>query len=168
MSATFAQDEINVRSRLSQIQNYQPPANEYACLHMETASATTISVIGTAVKAAGTTAEVSSSSNLTVSTSNRITYTGKKTRVFKVDAVVSMTISGSTDIVSLFFALNGVIMTPSEQQRKVGTGSDIGNAGITCMPTLNKDDYIEVWTTNNDATGTVTLDYVNMNIISVD
>ena len=141
--------------------------NPYACYNIDTPAATTIGVAGTFVKMAGTTAEVTSN-DFTISTSNRATYTGALTRRFKVDVSASLTSSVSNQIISLQFAKNGVVISSSEQQRFIAAGADVGNISLTCLPELVTNDYIEVFCTIIGTTGTVTSEFINVNLSTAD
>jgi len=111
-------------------------SKEHACLYITSATETSIATVNTPVKALGTTAEVTSSDHFTVSTSNRITYTGANTRIVKFDVTVSMTSATNLKVFSLYIAKNGTILTASQQQRKIATSGDVGNISLSCMPSL--------------------------------
>ncbi|MBW1853105.1 MAG: LamG domain-containing protein [Deltaproteobacteria bacterium] len=141
---------------------------EFGCMYVSTPAETTITTINTPVLMSGTTTEVTSSDHVAVSSAGRITYTGAKTRCFKVDAAVTMTTAGNNKLVSFYIARNGTPLTPSRQQRFVSTGADVGNMALTCMPQLATNDYIEIYVENNTDNTNVTGEFMNANIMSID
>lgn len=78
----------------------------------------------------------------------RLTYTGPTARLFSIDVSVSMT-SSNNIITHWRVAQNGTTLADSEQQRKVSTGSDIGNCSVHGEAYLNPGDYIEVFCTSD-------------------
>jgi len=143
----------------------RPPS--YACEYLSSSAETTITTAGVFVKVAGTTTEVATSADFTAVGSNRFLYTGAETRRFKVEVVSSITSVGNNQTVRGRFAINGTTIAPSEQE-VVGTGTRVGSMAISCMPELDENDYIEFWVANVGADSNLTVDYMNMNLISVD
>jgi len=139
----------------------------YACEYISSSAETTIVSDGVFVKVAGTTTEVTTSADFTVVGDNRFLYTGTETRRFKVDVVCSVTSAGNNQVVRARFAVNGTTLVPSEQQQ-VGVGTRVGNVPLSCLPELEENDYIELWIANVGATSNLTVDYMNMNLVSVD
>jgi len=142
-----------------------PPSS--ACMYVSTSAETIIGVAGTFVKVLGTTTEVTTSADFTAVGNNRFLYTGKEKRRFKVDNVCSITSTGNNQTVRARFAVNGATIAASEQQQ-VGVGTRVGNIPLSCMPELEENDYIEFWIANVNETSNLTVDYMNMNLISVD
>lgn len=136
----------------------QPFGNYYR----NSASATTISVAGTYYKAAGT--STAGRLYLFTHTDNRLTYTGALDTEVIIHGHLSMTTAGTADILGIKLAKNGTVIDNTVVRRKVGTGTDIGAAGITGITTLSTGDYIEIWVTNEDATASVTLDEYNLTV----
>jgi len=143
----------------------RPPS--YACEYLSASAETTITTAGVFVKVAGTITGVTTSADFTIVGNNRFLYTGKEKRRFKVDVVCSVTSVGNNQTVRARFAINGVTTAPSEQQQ-VGVGTRVGNIPLSCMPELEENDYIEFWIANVNETSNLTVDYMNMNLISVD
>lgn len=143
----------------------KPPS--FAGLYISTPVETTIVTQDVFVKEAGTTMEVTSSSDFTLSTAGRFTYTGTRTRRFKVDLVSSLTSVNNNQLIRLRLAINGTTVAESEQS-KLGVNTIVGTMPLTFLPELTQDDYIEVYIANGTGTTNVTVDNMNMNIISVD
>jgi len=138
-----------------------------ACMYLSSPTETTITTDGVFVKIAGTTDEVTTSADFETVGDNRFLYTGKTTRRFKAEVVCSITSAGNNQTVRARFAVNGTTLLPSEQQQ-VGVGTRVGNLALNCMPELAENDYIEFWIANIGATSNLTVDYMNMNLISAD
>jgi len=139
--------------------------SSHADYYVSSSAETTISSIGAAVKVAGTTTNVTAK-NFT-HTDNRATYTGKDTHVFQVTASISMTSAGNNVVASLFVYKNGSVIAASEQQRRVNTGTDVGNAALNVMVELAENDYIEIWIANETTTANFTVEYMNVAVIGV-
>ena len=124
------------------------------------ATATTIAVIGTAVKAAGTTTSAAIT-QLFTNTTNRATYDGALTRDFKVSAVMSVE-SGNNNVIGLYIAKNGTILTESETYITTNAGGR-AEAGV-CQVVINMvaTDYIEIFVENTTSTSNVTVTDINV------
>ena len=143
----------------------RPPSS--ACMYLSTPAETTINITGVFEKAAGITTEITTSADFTAVGDNRFLYTGTEKRRFKVDIVSSGTSAGNNQTVRARFAINGITVEASEQEQ-LGVGTRIGSIALSCMPEMEEGDYIEFWIANFTATSNLTIDYMNMNLISVD
>lgn len=134
-----------------------PQKPSYGGLYYSTPAATTCTVAGTFYLAAGTTTETTSS-NCTVSTAGRITYTAADTIRAYVSASISMTSSGTNDEIALAVAKNGTVETGSVIKRYV-TGNDVGAAALSWDLQLATNDYVEIFVSDLDtAAKTVTIE----------
>jgi len=126
------------------------------------ATATTIAVVSTPVKAAGTTTSSAITQSFTNSTANRATYTGVIQRDFKVSAVMSVE-SGNNNVIGLYIAKNGTIVVESEIYITTNAGGR-AEAGV-CQAIIEAvtDDYIEVFVENS--TGTTNITVTDLNVI---
>lgn len=126
------------------------------------ATATTIAVISTAVKVAGTTTSAAITQLFTNTTTNRATYDGSLQRDFKVSAVMSVE-SGNNNVVGLYIAKNGTLLTESETYITTNAGGR-AEAGV-CQVVTNMvaADYIEIFVENSTSTADVTV--TDMNVI---
>jgi len=138
----------------------------FACLYISTPAQTSIGLAGTFVKIAGTTTEITSTADITVGT-NRFTYTGAKTRRFRLDAVISATTVNTNTTLAWRFAKNGVTVLSSEQKRRIESNNDLGNFSISCCPELANGDYVEMWIANETDTANLTAQRMNMNIEAI-
>ena len=120
--------------------------SSFGFLYVSTPAATSITTGGTFVKAAGTTTAGTLRDFTHVD--NRLTYIGAEARVFSIDVAVSM-ISSNNIITHWRIAKNGTTIAASEQQRLVGTGADVGNAGVQAEAELSTGDYIELFCTSD-------------------
>lgn len=124
------------------------------------ATATTIAVINTPVKAAGTTTSNAITQGFT-NTDNRATYTGVIQRDFKVSAVMSMT-SGNNNQVGVFIAKNGTVIAASEIYVTTNAGGRAEAAVCQAIIEAETDDYIEVFVENATGANNVTVTDLNL------
>lgn len=116
-------------------------------------TATTIASTATAVKAAGTFVVGDVSSNFTGATSGRITHTGPQSR-HVINALVTLdAASGSNHLLSIFIAVNGVIVS-TKMTDTVSSGLPRAVATFINI-VLDTDDYVEIFVRNESATTNV-------------
>ncbi len=116
-----------------------------------TATATTvIASANMPVKMLGTTTAVNLF-RVTSPVSNRLTYTGAKTRrcIVVCSLTSTFTGAGSNKYFSFYIAQNGVILPGSKQQVILKNNTDQGPITVSCMVFLAPNDYIEAWVENN-------------------
>jgi hypothetical protein len=125
-------------------------------LYISSAAATIISTINTPKKIAGTTT-ATELQRFTMPANNRLQYDGTKTRVFIINAVMSVYGTSGTYGYSFYIYKNGAQVSASRQKTKVYSSSgDIQVVALVCSVTLAPGDYIEVWAENNDSNIDVT------------
>ena len=123
-------------------------------------STTTISSAATWYKLNSNTTQGYSQDGLT-HTNNRITYGGATTKVFAVQAIVSVN-GTNNDNVSFAFFKNGSIVPCSEQDGILPSGSKNIAVPVQCLVELSTNDYVEVWVNNQSAGHDVTLAHLNV------
>lgn len=124
------------------------------------ATTTTITAIDTPVKVLGTSTANAINQKFTHS-NNRLTYVGALIRDFQVTATLSLT-SGNNNVVGVYVAKNGNIITSSEMYSTTSSG---GRAeSITCQTILelNQNDYVEIFVENASAVSNITVEYLNV------
>lgn len=124
------------------------------------AVATMIAVIGTAVKAAGTTTSAAISQRFT-NTANRATYDGAIQRDFKVSAVMSVE-SGNNNVIGIYIAKNGTLLAESEVYITTNAGGRAEAAACQVLLAMVDTDYIEIWVENDTSTSNVTVTELNV------
>lgn len=140
----------------------------FGSLSMTTPAATTIAVAGTYYKALGTTTISSTVEDVADgSVNNRLVYTGTPDRHFNIEASVAMTTQSNSQIVGMKIAKNGTPIDDTIVRRKVGTGSDLGAAGVQGDVQMSTDDYLELFITNESGTTTVTIETLNLFIAGI-
>ncbi len=99
---------------------------------------------------------------------NRITYTGKKTRTFQVNAALSVRgNAGVGDFYAFFIEKNGVTtLIETNSLMRVNSTSDISSLAITGTVELAPNDYIEIWgqRLTGSTTYNITVFSLNLNI----
>ena len=115
------------------------------------ATETAIAVINTPVLVAGTWDDSEVASQFTIDTAGRATYTGvKDIRLpITISATASMA-SGGTNSITLYIAINGVIVAESGAQNDISTIS--GRTTAIWQHTFSTSDFVELWVENNDGT----------------
>ena len=133
-------------------------------LYFSSAAATTIATAGTPVKAAGTTAAISGladatdSADITIATTNRLTYTGNQRKRFFLNAEVALShadVEGATQRCGAQLYLNGSAITGSENQADVEAN---GRSMVTVSAVIEMglDDFVEIFVSNEESTANVT------------
>lgn len=140
---------------------------EYGALYVTSAAATTLAGASTWTKAAGTTASIGASTNVTVSTSNRITWGGAATVNALMFMAASVTCASSSQIMEIGIAKNGTIIGSTAIERKIGTGSDVGAVATFGFVELATSDYVEMFVMNQTSTGAITLNRAIFSILTV-
>jgi len=99
---------------------------------------------------------------------NRLTYNGKKTKTFQINASLSVRgNSGVGDYYAFFIRKNGTTtLVETNSLMRVNNTSDIVNNAITGTVELSPNDYVEVWAQriNGSNTTSITVFSLNLNI----
>jgi hypothetical protein len=130
------------------------------------ATATTITTQGVAVKVAGTTTFQSAVSQKFEHSANRLTYKGAISRVFKVDAVISVLASNNTQI-GTYIAVNGSVVSYSEIYTTADGNNRSENVKVMLITQLDTDDYVEVWIENDSNTNNITVEDLSCTVTAV-
>lgn len=141
-------------------------ARHYGALYFSSAVTTTLAA-ATPAKAAGTTAAQNGSRHFTISTTNRLTYIGVDTDVFRVSCTVGITKSaGGSTTGSHYLYVNDSPVTGASINRTYANATDEGSVALVAHITLTTNDYIELWLetdTGDDLTvndGTITISHI--------
>lgn len=126
------------------------------------ATATTIGATSTPVKVAGTTTAGTENQRFS-HTSNRLTYTGAFSDVFKVTAVASFT-SNNNNQIGFYLAVNGTADSTTGMYATANASGRFESLTIQGNLLLDPGDYVEVFVENNTATNNVTVTFLNVNI----
>jgi hypothetical protein len=138
---------------------------DYGHMYVSTPASTTIGVAGTYVKAAGTTALVSSpaSRNFTMPADNRLRYDGAAKRIVFIFCQVSVQ-HGASDEIRLRLAKNGT--TLSQTQLKLNAAeTEYMSGAMFAVVEMVSTDYVEVWITNQTDTSQPTVS--DMSLLAV-
>ena len=132
-------------------------------LYLTGITPTTFSGVNIPTKALGTTTGVGLF-RVSSLLSNRMQYTGTKTRRFAVVGSVSVTALVANKNFSFYIYKNGVKLPESEQSMRLSTGVDKGSLTITCTVALSTNDYIEIWAANTSDASSMTIETLNLAI----
>jgi hypothetical protein len=132
-------------------------------MYITSPAMTVIASTGVPVKVAGTTTTVDLF-RVTSPTSNRLTYTGSKSRSFHVICSLTAIQSSSNKYFSFYIAKNGVILPESRQEIKIINSSDQGPVTLSCRVTMAPNDYIELWVENETSNTDLTVQTMNLSI----
>jgi len=121
----------------------------------ENSTATTIAVVDTAVKVAGTfvAGDVSS---FTADNTGKLTYTGGTTSTVQLVASVSLDVVGTNQELTVYFAKNGTVL-PNAKISRVVTSGNIGNVGLFFNVSMTAQDYVEIYVSNGTSTNNITV-----------
>ncbi|ULC58058.1 hypothetical protein MBM09_09005 [Flaviramulus sp. BrNp1-15] len=97
---------------------------------------------------------------------NRITYLGKKTKTFQINAALSIRgNSGTGDYYGFFIRKNGTTtLTETNTLMRVNNTSDISSNSISGTVELAPNDYIEIWGQRLVGSGTTSITVFSLNI----
>jgi len=97
---------------------------------------------------------------------NRITYLGKKTRTFQINAALSIRgNSGVGDYYAFFIRKNGTTtLAETNTLMRVNNTSDISSNSISGTVELAPNDYIEIWAQRLTGSGTTSITVFSLNI----
>ena len=123
---------------------------------------TTISVISTPVKVAGTTTLDSSvTQRFTMPTDNRLTYTGSITRLFRATAVLTISSGGNSKALGTTFHLNGTVISESKSTVTSDGAGKAENTFVQAVVSMDENDYLELFVQNDSATNNITVSDFN-------
>lgn len=125
-------------------------------------TATAIGNTTTYYKAAGTTT-LGSTYNMdnAAGISNRLRYTGSKTKMFHVAVTFSAYSAGSNDIMYARVYKNGVPLNNCLVSAKLGGSGDRTSTAIHVMANLAQNDYLELYVRNSSAASNITVTELN-------
>ena len=131
-------------------------------IYMTTATATPFTALNTPTKIVGTTT-ATNLYRVTAPISNRLTYTGRKVQSFTITCALSFSGTNNKNI-SFYICKNGVKLPESEMYTKMNSNGDQQALPLTCIVSLNPNDYIEVWAENNTDNSSITVQTLNLNM----
>jgi hypothetical protein len=111
------------------------------------ATATTITIANTFVKASGESTNNSINQKFN-HTNNRLTYTGGLARSFNVSGVISAA-ANNGNIIQIRIAKNGVTIAESEAQATISANGRSENLKVQALVELVTDDFIEIFLANS-------------------
>ncbi len=138
-------------------------------MHIITPAVTTIAIVSTFVKAAGTTAAFTGNKQFAMPTNNRLQYTGPlSNRVFTFVMSISATVAFDNQLLFLMLAKNGS-STDAEsiatiQEVKHEKGIDVGSHTVAGHITLSSNDFVELFISNETGLNDITIERMNMTI----
>lgn len=151
-----AANSITAQDMRDLIVSMKTPVGQFT---LSASAATTISVAGTYVKCAGSTT-LSGLEHLFTNdggTNNRLKYTGGIARPFLIMGQGAFTCASNHETIAFTTAVNG---TPESAVSRVrnDTGSNLSEITEHRVVTLNPNDYIEIWATNETSTASITVE----------
>ena len=134
----------------------------YGSMHMQgNTTATVIAASATPVKVAGTTTASAIDQRFDHS-SNRLTYAGARTKVFRVGVVGVLQDGGNNDQYGVYVYKNGAVVPESEKFITADSGGRVASFSTQCLIELAAGDYVEVWLENLADTDDATISYLNV------
>ena len=129
-------------------------------IYINSSNTTVISAINVPTKVSGTTTAANLFRVDTDSQSNRLRYTGTKTRFFEATITFSL-FGGKQDVYAFYIYKNGVRVPSIYVENKIASNGDIGAATIMGTVELALNDYVELWVENLSASANCTINAMN-------
>lgn len=136
----------------------------YGRLYVSTPLATSIAVVDTYQKAAGTTTLASPTADVDSPVAGRLRYTGTAEKPMFAQASVSIEVDADA-LVTLALAKNGVVDETSEVEQQCTVAGGPEAFSLNAVFNLDGDDYIEIWVKADDTIG-VTLGKATLALIA--
>jgi hypothetical protein len=93
-----------------------------------------------------------------------ITYAGD----YKIDWSLSFkTVSGTNQEIEGGVMIDGVKDSCATAHRKIGTGTDVGNMGASCVITLSANEEVSLYVQNNNDTQNIVINHGNLALVQV-
>lgn len=142
-------------------------SDSVATMYMQgNATATDIITVATPIKIAGTTIAGANNQRFDHAT-NKLTYTGARTRDFFVSVTATLTAGGSNDEYGFYIAKNGVEINESEQYVTANTAGRVESVALQAIIELSTTDYVEVFMENITDNSDGTISFMNAIITPV-
>jgi len=87
--------------------------------------------------------------NMTHATPNKVTNDDTTSGVFQINATATISHDTNNTLIHLLLYVDGAEVSDWEQERKVGTGGDIGNMSVSALVTLAAASYVELYVSAN-------------------
>lgn len=97
----------------------------------------------------------------------QLKYTGAPDQICHIAVSLSFTVASNNQTIDLTVRKNGTEITGAQQQRKVGTGSDVGSTALHTADRLSTGDYLDVAVRNLSSTANVTVLYLNLFVMGM-
>jgi hypothetical protein len=127
-------------------------AAPYGGLYLSASGATTVAASATYYKLAYTSVACPVN-EMTASTDGRLTYTGAATRVFQLNATVTLGNDGTgSDTYRLAWYKNGDTLLTGFTVERTITAGDSAAVAISGLTSLDENDFVELWIQNTSTT----------------
>ena len=137
--------------------------------YISTSTVTTISTASTPIKLASTTTSFTRAKSLmSTSGNNKLVYDGSANTAVKIDvhATFDMVGTGSGEKVSFYAYKNGSNIAGSQQS--VVENGGLTSISLSAFTTLNKNDYVEIYISNDTNTTNITVENMSVFIRGLD
>lgn len=137
----------------------------HGSIYITSSAETSIALVSTPVKVAGTTALSDNTSHylFDMPASNRLRYTGSPDCHAHIAISLSMTAAANNKVAELSVYKNGTTrLEHSVIERKITTGSDVGATALHADCNMSQNDYIELWIANNTDSANMTISKMYM------
>jgi len=140
---------------------------ECGSYYFSTPASTTLGA-ATPALASGTTTEIGTGVNTTISATNRVTYDGAASdRLFLATISISMTKgAGGSTVGSVILYKNGSAVTGARIDRDIANANDEGAVSLSTVVSLTGTDYLEIWV-ESDTGDDITIESGGLTIIGI-
>ena len=149
------------KSRIENCRGVNNSANIAQYYFTGNTSETTISIVGTFYKIAGTTSAGSFFEKFDLTTTNRAVYEGVLQGFYRVTVVAAIS-GGANKLVAMRIAKNGVTTIQSNSVSTTNAGGKAENLVCQDVVSLETGNYIEVFITNNTDTSALIAEDINV------
>lgn len=128
------------------VESFRP---KYGSYYFTTPIETVIATVSTPVKALGTTTAVNLAGGFSMSTDNRLLYSGSVDVHAHIACSLSFTAAANNKKIGVMLAKNGAVIPHSLVYSTIGTGTYEGSTALHADVMLTSTDYLEIWIENS-------------------
>lgn len=134
-------------------------------IYISAEAATTIAVMGTFYKVAGTTLLIAASTvDVDMPADNRLRYIGAVSHVFEVAIAFSAKSASANQELAFRIAVDGGTLPESNQNARFQTAAQVYMGICRGIVTLAPNSYVELWATNESGANNLTIEHMVMTI----
>lgn len=169
-NSTSGLSASNTQDAIDELATSSASGSSFGSVYVNNNGSDTPLSTNTPAKANAPTTFASSSNNVDSPTSNRLRYTGSGSKTFFVSCTMSTWCATKDKLVHYFIYKNGSPVAGLEISTNTHHNDDVDEPithAISGLVTLSNNEYIELWIENKDNGADVTIQYMNMTMMSL-